>query len=80
MSLDELEAENRELKNEILRLSSDLASMNKQFDTLNFYHDKICKQSRIKEDLLRNLLYTSSIPFYKKYFFKLKLWLIRKCL
>ena len=80
MNLDELEAENRELKNEILRLSSELASMNKHFDTLNFYHDKICEQSRIKEDLLRNLLYTSSIPFYKKYFFKFKLWLIKKCL
>lgn len=36
MNLDELEAENRELKNEILRLSSELASMNKHFDTLNF--------------------------------------------
>lgn len=80
MTLEELEVENEALRDKLLRQVKELSAMTDRLETLNYYHNKTCHRSRIQEKIVVNILDASNIPFYKKYFFKLKLWLIRKCL
>lgn len=80
MTLEELEVVNKALREKLLIQKEELSAMTARLETLNYYLNKTCHRSWIEEKIVDNILDASNIPFYKKYFFKLKLWLIRKCL